>query len=107
MGVRAQHRSTRAALLTVMMDGFASGAASGYAQAGVDRHRRASTPRRSGDEAAAKGDRMRGATELEAGEYEVVLEEYAVAGLLEYLSFIGFSGLALEEGARSWSSASA
>ena len=28
----------------------------------------------------------------------VILEEYAVAGLLEYLSYIGFSGLAHEEG---------
>jgi predicted Zn-dependent protease len=96
-GVRAEHRSTRAALLTVMMDGFASGAASGYAQAGspdvgeIDAEGL-------GAEAAAKGARMRGATELEAGEYEVVLEEYAVAGLMEYLSFIGFSGLAHEEG---------
>jgi predicted Zn-dependent protease len=96
-GVRAQHRSTRAALLTVMMDGFASGAASGYAQAGsadigdIDAEA-------IGREAAAKGDQMRGATELEAGEYEVILEEYAIAGLMEYLSYIGFSGLALEEG---------
>jgi predicted Zn-dependent protease len=96
-GVRVEHRSTRASLLTVMMDGFASGAASGYAHAGspdigdVDAEAL-------GREAASKGDRMRGATELEAGEYEVILEEYAVAGLLEYLSFIGFSGLALEEG---------
>ena len=32
------------------------------------------------------------------GEYEVILEEYAVAGLLEYLRYIGFSGLAHEEG---------
>jgi PmbA protein len=96
-GVRAQHRSTRASLLTVMMDGFASGAASGYAHAGspdigdIDAEA-------IGREAAEKGDRMRGATALEAGEYEVILEEYAVAGLMEYLSFIGFSGLALEEG---------
>ena len=96
-GVRAQHQSTRASLLTVMMDGFASGAASGYAHAGspdvgdIDAEG-------VGREAAAKGDRMRGASELEAGEYEVILEEYAIAGLLEYLSFIGFSGLALEEG---------
>ena len=96
-GVRAEHRSTRAALLTVMMDGFASGAASGYAQAGstdigeVDAEA-------IGIEAARKGDEMRGAGELEAGEYEVILEEYAVAGLLEYLSYIGFSGLAHEEG---------
>jgi PmbA protein len=97
LGIRAQHRSTRAALLTVMMDGFASGAASGYAHAGspdigdID-------AAAIGAEAAGKGDAMRGAGELEAGEYEVILEEYAVAGLLEYLSYIGFSGLAHEEG---------
>ncbi|MBA2633799.1 MAG: TldD/PmbA family protein [Chloroflexi bacterium] len=97
LGVRARHRSTKAALLTVMMDGFASGAASGYAHAGstdvadLD-------PDALGLEAAGKGDRMRGAGELEPGEYEVILEEYAVAGLLEYLSYIGFSGLAHEEG---------
>jgi PmbA protein len=96
-GIRAEHRSTRAALLTVMMDGFASGAASGYAQAGspdVNDIDAAGL----GAEAASKGERMRGAAELEAGEYEVILEEYAVAGLMEYLSYIGFSGLAHEEG---------
>jgi PmbA protein len=97
LGIRSRHRSSRAQLLTVMMDGFASGAASGYANAGspdigdIDAEAL-------GAEAAAKGDRMRGAAELEAGEYEVILEEYAVAGLLEYLSYIGFGGLALEEG---------
>ncbi|HUF06263.1 MAG TPA: TldD/PmbA family protein [Candidatus Binatia bacterium] len=96
-GIRARHHSTRASLLTVMMDGFASGAASGYAQAGspdvgeIDAES-------IGAEAARKGEQMRGAGELEAGEYEVILEEYAVAGLLEYLSCIGFSGLAHEEG---------
>jgi predicted Zn-dependent protease len=96
-GIRATHRSTRASLLTVMMDGFASGAASGYAHAGssdigdIDAEAL-------GAEAAAKGEGTRGAQALEAGEYEVILEEYAVAGLLEYLSYIGFSGLALEEG---------
>jgi predicted Zn-dependent protease len=96
-GIRAQHRSTKAALLTVMMDGFASGAASGYAHVGstdigeIDAEAL-------GAEAAAKGEAMRGAGELEAGEYEVILEEYAVAGLMEYLSYIGFSGLAHEEG---------
>jgi predicted Zn-dependent protease len=97
LGIRSMHRSTRAALLTVMMDGFASGAASGYAHAGspdvADIDAEAL-----GAEAAAKADAMRGAAALDAGEYEVILEEYAVAGLLEYLSFIGFSGLAHEEG---------
>jgi predicted Zn-dependent protease len=96
-GIRAEHQSTRAALLTVMMDGFASGAASGYAQAGSPDVTEIDAEAL-GAEAAMKGDRMRGAGALEAGEYEVVLEEYAVAGLMEYLSFIGFSGLAHEEG---------
>jgi predicted Zn-dependent protease len=96
-GIRVRHRSTRAALLTVMMDGFASGAASGYAHAGspdvgdIDAEAL-------GADAARKGDEMRGAQAAEPGEYEVILEEHAVAGLLEYLSFIGFSGLAHEEG---------
>jgi len=96
-GIRVQHRSSRAALLTVMMDGFASGAASGYAHTGspdvgeIDAEAL-------GAEAARKGDDMRGAGPIEAGEYEVILEEHAVAGLLEYLSYIGFSGLAHEEG---------
>jgi predicted Zn-dependent protease len=96
-GVRVQHRSTRAALLTVMMDGFASGAASGYAHAGSPDVREIDAAAL-GEVAATKGDQMRGAGELEPGEYEVILEEEAVAGLLEYLSFIGFSGLAHEEG---------
>ena len=96
-GIRAVHRSTRSALLTVMMDGFASGAASGYAHAGSGDVREIDAEAL-GVEAADKGDRMRGAGELEPGEYEVILEEYAVAGLLEYLSYIGFSGLAHEEG---------
>ena len=96
-GIRARHRGSRAALLTVMMDGFGSGAASGYAHAGstdvgeIDAEA-------IGLEAAEKGDAMRGAGELEPGEYEVILEAYAVAGLMEYLSYIGFSGLAHEEG---------
>ncbi len=97
LGVRAKHRSTQAALLTVMMDGFASGAASGYAHAGSTDVEELDAEAL-GVEAATKGDRMRGAGDLEPGEYEVILEEYAVAGLLEYLSYIGFSGLAHEEG---------
>ena len=96
-GIRARHRSSRAALLTVMMDGFESGAASGYAHAGATDVGEIDAEAL-GIEAADKGDAMRGAGELEPGEYQVVLEEYAVGGLLEYLSYIGFSGLAHEEG---------
>lgn len=96
-GIRSRHRSSRAALLTVMMDGFRSGAASGYAHVGATDVGQIDAEA-IGIEAADKGEAMRGAGELERGEYEVILEEYAVAGLLEYLSFIGFSGLAHEEG---------
>jgi PmbA protein len=97
LGVRAQHTTTRAVLVTVMMDSLGGNAASGYAHAGsadiadID-------PAAVGREAADKGARSRGASELEPGEYEVVLEEYAVATILEYLAFIGFGALALEEG---------
>jgi PmbA protein len=96
-GLRARHTGTRADLVTVMMDRLGGNAASGYARAGsadvteID-------PAAVGREAADKGDRSRGAEELDPGEYEVVLEEYAVATVLEYLAFIGFGALALEEG---------
>jgi PmbA protein len=96
-GLRAHHTGTRADLVTVMMDSLGGNAASGYARAGsadVDQI----DPAAVGREAAEKGARSRGADELEPGEYEVVLEEYAVATVLEYLGFIGFSALALEEG---------
>ena len=37
-------------------------------------------------------------TDIEPGVYPVVLSEYAVAEVLEYLAFMAFSGLAIEEG---------
>ena len=51
-----------------------------------------------GEEAIDKCLRTRDAEAIEPGVYPVILEEYAVAELLEYLSYIGFSGLAVEEG---------
>jgi len=51
-----------------------------------------------GATAVEKAMRTRGATPIEPGAYAVVLEEPAVAELLEYLSFTGLSGLAVEEG---------
>ncbi len=93
-GLRSLHTGTEAKLLTVMMDGEGG---SGYAQAfGPDV--RAIDPVAVGDEAADKARRSAGATEIDAGEYAVILEEYAVATILEYLSLAGFSALAVEEG---------
>jgi predicted Zn-dependent protease len=51
-----------------------------------------------GEEAIDKAVRTRHAEAIEPGDYPVVLEPYAVAELVEYLSYIGFSGLSVEEG---------
>ncbi|MFN2483917.1 MAG: TldD/PmbA family protein [Candidatus Limnocylindria bacterium] len=91
-GLRSYHRSTRAALVTVMLEDGATGYANAASGDVGDIDAEAL-----GREAADKAVRSRGAEEIEPGEYEVVLEEYAVATALEYLSYIGFSALAYEE----------
>jgi predicted Zn-dependent protease len=93
-GVRGAHTGTQAKLITVMMG---EGGASGYAQA-ASGDVQAIDAGAVGDEAADKALRSTDAGDLDPGEYEVVLEEYAVGTLLEYLSFDGFSALALQEG---------
>src|SRR5207245_7072286 len=49
------------------------------------------------DEVIDKAQRNQNAQPVEPGVYEVVLEEYAVAEMLEFLSFIGFAALAAQE----------
>jgi PmbA protein len=93
-GMSNAHSVTQAKLLTVMMDGNGG---SGYAQATAP-DVRALDPAALGEEAADKAARSAEAVDLEPGEYPVVLEEYAVATVLEYLSWMGFSALAVEEG---------
>lgn len=93
-GLWNAHAVTQAKLLTVMMDGNGG---SGYAQSTAS-DIRSIDPAAVGEEAAGKARRSADATDLEPGEYPVVLEEYAVATVLEYLSWMGFSALALEEG---------
>ncbi|HET7581377.1 MAG TPA: TldD/PmbA family protein [Candidatus Limnocylindria bacterium] len=93
-GLRSQHTSTQAKLLTVMTG---QDRASGYAQA-IGSDIGAIDASAVGEEAADKAVRSVGATDLEPGEYDVILEEYAVQTILEYLSFAGFSALAVEEG---------
>ena len=93
-GLWNSHAATQSKLLTVMIGG---GGASGYAQAsGSDVRTIDATA--VGEEAAEKASRGVDAIGLEPGEYPVVLEEYAVAALLEYLSAMGFSALAVDEG---------
>ena len=48
-------------------------------------------------EAVDKAQRSQNPASLEPGEYEVILEEYAVAEMLNYMSYLGMGALALQE----------
>lgn len=93
-GLRSRHTTTQAKLLTVMTG---QDRASGYAQA-ISTDVAAIDAAAVGAEAADKAARSAGAADLEPGAYDVILEEYAVQTVLEYLSYAGFSALAVEEG---------
>src|SRR5438477_2560951 len=93
LGVYSYDHFTVANLLTVVMGDNSSG----YA----DR-----TSKNVGDinaeevakEAVGKAIRSKDPITLEPGDYTVVLEEYAMGDLVDYLAFIGFSALAVQEG---------
>ncbi len=93
-GIRAYEERTSSQLLTVHMS---PGGGSGYAE-------RAATdvtnidPAGIGREAAARAKATDGATSVPAGDYPVVLAPYAVVDILDMLGYVGFSGLAVEEG---------
>ncbi len=92
-GIRVGATRTAAQLLTVSMG---PNGGTGYAeQAAVD----ATTidPAAIGREAAAKARATADAVAIEAGDYPVVLEEYAVVDLLDMLGYLGFSALAVQE----------
>src|SRR6185312_11758742 len=91
---RSAERRTSAQLLTVHMspDG-----GTGYAE-GVSMDATTIDAEAIGREAAAKaraGDRP---LTVEAGDYPVVLEEYAVVDISDMLGYLGFSALAVQEG---------
>jgi PmbA protein len=92
LGVFHHQRSTQATVNSVVM----GDAGSGYADRGAIDVRELNQ-----DELAAevieKAQRNQNAQPVEPGVYEVVLEEYAVAEMLEFLSFIGFGALAVQE----------
>ncbi|MFH0750547.1 MAG: TldD/PmbA family protein [Chloroflexota bacterium] len=92
-GIRVAEARTAARLLTVTM-GPEDG--TGYAEAAaVDAT--AIDAAAVGREAAEKARRSARPADLPPGDYPVVLEEYAVADLLDHLGYVGFSGLAVEE----------
>ena len=92
-GIRASGTRTVAHLLTVSMgpDG-----GSGYAeQAAIDA--RTIDAAALGREASDKARATANAVAIDAGDYPVVLEEYAVVDLLDMLGYLGFSALAVQE----------
>ena len=92
-GIRAAGSRTVAQLLTVSMG---PGGGTGYAeQAAVD----ATTIDAAaiGRESAEKARATANAVAIDAGDYPVVLEEYAVVDLLDMLGYLGFSALAVQE----------
>jgi PmbA protein len=92
-GIRAGSTRTVAQLLTVSMG---PGGGTGYAEsASVDATviDAAAVGRESADKARATAN----AVAVDAGDYPVVLEEYAVVDLLDMLGYLGFSALAVQE----------
>ena len=92
-GLRRYEERTRASLLTVVLDDEGSGYAERTSMSVDDLDAEAI-----GREAVDKAVRSRGATRVEPGQFEVVLEEYAVGDILNYLAYMGFGALALREG---------
>lgn len=93
LGVFAYHLSTTADLATVIM----SDDSAGYADRVAMDVREIETEA-AGKEAIDKALRSRTPTELEPGQYTVILEEYAVSEMIDYLSYIGFGARAVQEG---------
>jgi PmbA protein len=92
LGVFAYDVVTEANLLTVVMGTNSSG----YADR-VSKDVRAIDSDEVAREAVGKAVKSRDPVEIEPGEYTVVLEEYAMADLVAYLAYMGFSAQAVQE----------
>jgi predicted Zn-dependent protease len=92
LGVFHHQRSTQATVNSVVM----GDAGSGYADRGAIDVRDLDSDELA-TEVIEKTQRNQNAQPVEPGVYEVVLEEYAVAEMLEFMSFIGFGALAVQE----------
>ncbi len=91
-GLFVYHAGTTADLMAVVMDDDASGHAGQLSTRVGDIDAEAVA-----DEAAAKAIAGRAPRSLPPGDYEVVLEEFAVSDMLDFLGCVGFGGLAVEE----------
>jgi len=92
-GIRASERRTSSQLLTVHMspDG-----GTGYAEH-TSRDATTIDAAAIGREAATKARASDHPVSIEAGDYPVVLEEYAVVDVTDQLGYLGFSALAVQE----------
>ncbi|MBI4301479.1 MAG: TldD/PmbA family protein, partial [Chloroflexi bacterium] len=92
LGVFVHHSEALAEVTTVIM----SDTSSGYAQTialDVDEI----DPEAVAEEAIIKTRRGQNPVAIDPGEYEVILEENAVSDILDFLAYLGFSALAVQE----------
>ncbi|MBI4308141.1 MAG: TldD/PmbA family protein [Chloroflexi bacterium] len=92
-GVFARHRNTVADVAAVAQ----SDTSSGYADR-MDTDIARIDIEAVADEAIQRAERGRSPVPLDPGEYEVVLEPYATSDILDFLGWVGFSALAVQEG---------
>ena len=92
-GLLAEVRFTRANLLTVVMSGTGSGYAERFSVCVDD-----IDPRQVAEEAVKGCLADADPGDIEPGEYEAIFEEYAVADMVQMLSYMGFGALAFQEG---------
>jgi len=92
LGVSAHQVMTTASLSVIAMTGNSSGYAQGFSRNVDDIDARAIAK-----QAAATAARCANPEDVPPGDYQVVLEPVAVAGLLEWLNYIGFGSKAMHE----------
>ena len=92
-GLLAETRFTRANLLTVVMSGTGSGYGEQFSVCVDD-----IDPRQVAEEAVKGCLADADPGDIEPGEYEAIFEEYAVADMIQMLSYMGFGALAFQEG---------
>ncbi len=92
-GRAAYHRGASSDIITVIMGDNSSGYADRLSPriATINAEEVAS-------EAIGKALRSKDPQTLDPGEYEVILEEYAVGEMLLYMSYLGMGSLSLQEG---------
>ncbi|MBM4404952.1 MAG: TldD/PmbA family protein [Chloroflexi bacterium] len=88
------HRVTTTAELLAVVSGSDSSGHSGRLAVNVDEI----DPEAVADEAIGKAVQGRNPRRIEPGDYEVVLEHYAVSDILDFLGFVTFGALNVQEG---------